>query len=89
MAPKWWDLIQYAMSEATRLGMKFDIADGAGWSGSGGNWIRKEEAMEFLVTSETQVTGPAEFSAKLPNPPAKEGFSKHRRGGGFSHDSRG
>ena len=76
MTPQWWGLIRYAMQEANRLGIKFDIADGAGWSGSGGNWIRKEDAMEFVVTSETQVTGPSEFNALLPNPPARDGFSK-------------
>ena len=76
MSPHWWELIQFAMSEAKRLDIKFDIADGAGWSGSGGSWVKKEDAMEFVVTSETQVTGPSEFSAVLPSPPAKQGFSK-------------
>lgn len=39
-----------------------------GWSQSGGPWIKPEQAMRYMVSSETHVTGPAKFAQKLPAP---------------------
>ncbi|NJR42819.1 MAG: glycoside hydrolase family 2, partial [Akkermansiaceae bacterium] len=39
-----------------------------GWSQSGGPWVKPEQAMRRLATSEIRVTGPKKFSDKLAAP---------------------
>jgi hypothetical protein len=68
MSPQWQDLFAHAMSEADRLGIQIALGAGPGWCGTGGPWIQPELAMQHLVASETNVTGPLKFSAKLPQP---------------------
>ena len=45
----------------------------AGWSETGGPWVRPEQAMKKLVWSETRVEGPRTFASKLPQPPSNNG----------------
>ncbi|MCX6619921.1 MAG: glycosyl hydrolase, partial [Acidobacteria bacterium] len=41
-----------------------------GWSQSGGPWVKPEQSMRFVTMSETRLTGPAAFTARLPAPTA-------------------
>ncbi len=72
LSPQWLDLIHHAAVEADRLGMELCFHNCAGWSNSGGPWIRPEHGMQTVVTSETQAKGPAHFDAVLPQPRRKQ-----------------
>ncbi|HLP72488.1 MAG TPA: glycosyl hydrolase, partial [Bacteroidales bacterium] len=72
-SPEWLDAVHHAASEADRLGLEMTIFSSAGWSLTGGPWVKPDQAMKKLVWSETSVTGPAEFNGKLSSPPSVEG----------------
>ncbi len=68
MSPEWVEDMGFAIHEADRLGLGIDFGTGPGWCGSGGPWVKPEEAMQHLVASETTVTGPTSFNAPLDRP---------------------
>ena len=68
MSEKWQDLFVHAVRESERLGIDITLGSGPGWTGSGGPWIKPEQAMQFLLTSVTEAKGPARFDAVLPVP---------------------
>ena len=72
-SPEWLAAVRHAATEADRLGLEMTIFSSAGWSETGGPWVRPEEAMKKLVWSETTVEGPQAFAGKLPQPPANNG----------------
>jgi hypothetical protein len=74
MSEEWQRLVAQAFSRADELGIEIALAAGAGWCGAGGPWIKPEESMQFLSTSETRITGPARFDAQLPRPAARSPF---------------
>jgi len=74
MSPQWKDDVQFAIHEAHRLGMDLCLHNGAGWSSSGGPWIKPEQGMQFLTWSETPFQGPGQVVIQLPQPASKEGF---------------
>ncbi len=74
MSPKWRELFRHVHDEANRLGLEINMNDGAGWNGSGGPWVKPEEAMQEVVWTETAVEGPKHFEGVLPKPPATAGF---------------
>ena len=71
--PQWFDAVRHAASEADRLGLEMTIFSSAGWSETGGPWVKPEQAMKKLVWSETIVEGPQSFAGKLPQPPSNNG----------------
>lgn len=71
--PEWLDAVRHAAAEADRLGLEMTIFSSAGWSETGGPWVKPEQAMKKLVWSETLVEGPRRFSGKLPLPPSNNG----------------
>jgi hypothetical protein len=80
MNPEWQDLFCFAVSEAQRLGIKINMTNGPGWTGSSGPWITPELSMQMLVTTDLTVNGPIYFSTVLPQPDtngkrAHDGFS--------------
>lgn len=74
MSPEWLDLVQFAASEASRLGLELCMHNCPGWSSSGGPWIKPEQAMQMVVTSETIAKGPAKFTSKLAQPAARNDY---------------
>jgi hypothetical protein len=74
MSPEWRDDFKFAVSEASRLGLKLCVENCAGWSSSGGPWNTPTNAMQRVTTSELVVTGPTNFDAALPQPPTKLDF---------------
>lgn len=68
MSPEWLDLFHFAASEASRLGLELGFHNGAGWSSSGGPWMKPENAMQMLVYSELSPKGGQLFKAYLPQP---------------------
>ena len=74
MTPTFREMIKHAAIEADRLGIELCMHNCAGWSSSGGPWNTPEHAMQFVTTSETQVTGPTTFSEKLQQPQTQLNF---------------
>jgi hypothetical protein len=72
-SPEWLDAVHHAASEADRLGLEMSIFSSAGWSETGGPWVKPEQAMKKLVWSETTVEGPKPFDGKLAQPPSNNG----------------
>ncbi|MDR0611005.1 MAG: hypothetical protein LBG58_12905 [Planctomycetaceae bacterium] len=74
MSEQWQELFAHAVHETERLGLQLTLNSGPGWTGSGGPWIKPEQSMLHLVASEKNVTGPATFNEKLPNPIPRKPF---------------
>lgn len=72
-SPEWLEALRHAAVEAERLDLEMAIFSSPGWSMTGGPWVKPHQAMKKLVWSETQVTGPGEFDAQLPQPPTDNG----------------
>lgn len=79
--PEWVDAVRHRAAEAEKLGLEMTIFSSAGWSETGGPWVKPEEAMKKLVWSETSVTGPRRFNGKLPQPPSDNGPIRNLAGG--------
>lgn len=68
LSETWWGLIEHAIREAGRVGVNIGMFNCPGWSQSGGPWIEPEQAMRYLVWSQTRVHGPVRLAQKLPAP---------------------
>jgi hypothetical protein len=77
MSEEWQDNFAHAVRTAERLGMEVILGTGPGWAGSGGPWVKPEDAMQHLVGSSTKVIGPTAFNDKLavPDPPEPNHFA--------------
>ncbi len=56
LSKEWWNCMKHAVEEGTRLGMGISFFNCPGWSQSGGPWVKKEDAMRYLVYSDTLVS---------------------------------
>ena len=74
MSPQWRELLTFAVQEADRLGLELCMHNCAGWSSSGGPWIQPEQAMQKVVLSELQLSGPGHTAAAMPQPETRHGF---------------
>ncbi|MBN1782190.1 glycoside hydrolase [bacterium] len=83
--PDWLAAVNHAAREAERLNLEMAVFSSAGWSLTGGPWVKPEQAMKKLVWSDTLIHGPLIFSEKLPRPPFCNGpiqnFEPGRRPG--------
>jgi hypothetical protein len=85
--PEWLEVVRHAASEAERLGLEMTIFSSAGWSETGGPWVKPEQAMKKLVWSEVAVEGPRNFTGKLPQPPSNNGPIRNLSRGGVRQGS--
>ncbi|MBW4889394.1 hypothetical protein KXQ82_06695 [Mucilaginibacter sp. HMF5004] len=88
-SPEWLDAVKFAATEAERLKLEMTVFTSAGWSLTGGPWVKPEQAMKKLVWSETQVEGAKTIHQQLPEPPSAEGAGPLLPNGnrkGFYHD---
>ena len=67
-SPEWYATFKHMCAEANRLGLGVSMNNDAGWCGSGGPWITPALSMQKIVWSETNVSGPARYEGKLPEP---------------------
>ena len=74
MSPAWRELFKHANEEAARLGLVMTMPASPGWTGSGGPWVKPEQSMQKLVSSELNLTGPQRFAGTLPTPETVAGF---------------
>lgn len=65
---EWWDILHTALKTATELNIEIGIFNSPGWSQSGGPWVKNEQSMRYLNSSEVEVNGPMQFNAKIPAP---------------------
>ena len=72
--PLWRNLFKHLLAEASRLGIKVNVNNDAGWCGSGGPWITPELSMQRVVWTETNVSGPRHFEAELTQPAAVRNY---------------
>ncbi len=71
MSKEWWEVIHTALKTATDLDIEIGIFNSAGWSQSGGPWVKPEQAMRYLASTEIQVKGGKKISEKI-LPPTKD-----------------
>lgn len=74
MGDRWRELFKHVVAEATRLGLEINMNNDAGWNGSGGPWIKPEQSMQRIVWTETEVTGPKQFSEVIKTPETTAGY---------------
>lgn len=74
MSDQWRQMVQHAVHEADRLGLEVALHNCAGWSSSGGPWVKPEQAMQMVVSSEIRVSGPGPVTQALPQPPTRRSF---------------
>lgn len=67
---EWWDIMHTALKTATQLNIQIGIFNSPGWSQSGGPWVKPNQAMRYLASSETTITGPKTIRLKLQKPGA-------------------
>ena len=81
LSEEWWQLVEHAIREGGRLGVNIGMFNCPGWSQSGGPWIKPEQAMRYVTSSETRVTGPQRFAGKLgvPKEPFRPGDRSSQR----------
>ncbi len=71
---KWRELFKFMVQEADRLGLKVNMNNSAGWTGSGGPWMPVEKSMQKIVWTETVVQGSKKLETKLQQPEAVNGY---------------
>jgi len=69
----WRQLLTHAVREAERLGLELGLSIQSGWN-LGGPSITPQLAAKRLTFSEIEVSGPAVFADKLPQPPTIDNF---------------
>lgn len=65
---EWWEILHTALKTATELDIEIGIFNSPGWSQSGGPWVKPEQAMRYLNTTDFTVTGPQKLDRKLDKP---------------------
>lgn len=90
--PQWLDALKHTAEEAQRLNLEFTMFTSAGWSLTGGPWVKPEQAMKKVVWSENRIDASkaAVGNIKLLQPPSAEGAGPLLQGskgrGGFYKD---
>lgn len=77
--PEWWQMVDFALHEADRLGLKIGMHICDGFALAGGPWITPEQSMQNVVSTDTVVTISAKNGAKWNKawlPAAPKGFYK-------------
>jgi hypothetical protein len=65
---EWYEILHTALKTATELDIEIGLFNCPGWSQSGGPWVKPEQAMRYLSSSELYVKGPSKFSQALTKP---------------------
>jgi hypothetical protein len=68
LSEEWWQLIEHTIREGKRVGVNLGMFNCPGWSQSGGPWVKSNEAMRYLISSETVIEGGKKIILKLVQP---------------------
>ena len=71
---EWYDMFEWALHEAKRLGITIGVHNCDGWSESGGPWITPEMSMKKFVFTKTIITPGTKGKIKLDKPFCINGF---------------
>jgi hypothetical protein len=77
--PEWYEMFEWALHEANRLGMHVGAHNCDGWSSSGGPWITPEYSMKRCVWSKTVISGSGQTVIQLPQPKKNLNYYKDIR----------
>jgi len=64
--PEWWDVVHTALKTATELDIEIGLFNSPGWSQSGGPWVKPEQSMRYLASTDTLVKGGQPLSWFIP-----------------------
>ena len=67
LSSEWWEILHAALKKATELDIEIGIFNSPGWSQSGGPWVKSSQAMRYLTSADTIVTGPKRMQLVLPS----------------------
>ena len=73
-AGEWYQMFEWALKEANRVGIMIGVHNCDGWSNSGGPWIKPENSMKRYVWSKSFITGGKQVKFKLPEPKGNLNF---------------
>lgn len=76
LTDEWWQMVQFALSEAKRLGLQMGMHVSDGFALAGGPWITPELSMQKLVWTKTYVKGSGDIATKLEQPETIAGYYK-------------
>ena len=65
---EWWKILHTALKTATELGIEIGIFNSPGWSQSGGPWVKPEQAMRYLASTQAEVNGGQKVEILLEKP---------------------
>lgn len=68
LSNEWWDITHTALKTAGELGIEIGIFNGPGWSQSGGPWVKPEQSMRYMTSSQVNIQGGKELNMKLATP---------------------
>lgn len=74
LTPEWWEMVDFSMQEADRLGLKLGMHICDGFALAGGPWITPQESMQKVVWSDTIVKGGRIKDLQLPLPENYKGY---------------
>ena len=72
-SPAWRSAMKCAATTADRLGLELAVATSAGWSATGGPWVRPAAGMKKLVWSVAHVSAGQAEPVVVPAPPSSSG----------------
>ena len=67
-SPEWYEIFAHSLREATRLELQLSMNMTEGFCAIGGPWITPEKSMQYVVWSETEVSGPGTVSITVEEP---------------------
>ena len=73
LTPEWWQMVEFAMSEAKRLNLKLGMHVSDGFALAGGPWIKPGLSMQKVVWSKI-TTSNTKNKIQLPTPENKENY---------------
>ncbi|MBO9617488.1 MAG: discoidin domain-containing protein [Niabella sp.] len=76
LTPEWWAMVNHAMAESKRLGLKLAMHVSDGFALAGGPWIKPEQSMQKLVWTKTYLHAGATNKLRLKQPETRENFYK-------------
>lgn len=72
-SPSWWHHLRFAVKEAQRVGLSFELNISNGYC-AGGRWIDAEHAMQRVACAEYKIRGGGTVKMALPAITGKDGY---------------